>query len=178
MTSPNNTRLTTENNFYIVGRPANIYKARPSGEGPDGNKVFYESGNVGAIEISITTIDNAMYSLGQDYANLGVVSLDAIFCPYTTENSHLKLPYWQTAASGATVPTNKELNPFFPTLKNSSGNYVSTTGNPSRYYESGSNVAAFNSLTGVGSNSNGDLFDNVYGATLGLMSTKSVNLEP
>jgi hypothetical protein len=51
--------------------------------------------------------------------------------------------------SGAESPTNRDLNIFFPTM--------SSAGNPTVYAASGSNISTFNSFSGVGSGTSGDL---------------------
>jgi len=127
-------------NLFAVGRIVDIFADYNQGQ---------DSKLVGGISVSITTPENAIYDIGQDHENVGSVSLDAIFCPYTTESGHLRLPYWEKPDSGAATPTSTELNPFFP---------LGIAGSDAlTYYESGSNVAAFNSLSAVGDGTQEDM---------------------
>jgi hypothetical protein len=127
-------------NLFIVGQIGEIYA--------DYNEGQY-SKLISGISVSITTPDNAIHDVGQDYGNVGAVSLDAIFCPYTTQSSHESLPSWGVPDSGASTPTNIELNPFFP-LGIAGSNALT-------YYESGANIAAFNSFTSIGEGTEEDM---------------------
>lgn len=131
---------SSPDNLFIVGKTVNIYADYNEGQ---------HSKLVNGVSVSITTPDNAIYDIGEDHENVGSVSLDAIFSPYTTESGHQSLPYWENPDSGAAIPTNVELNPFFPLGVGGSGALT--------YYESGSNIAAFNSLSAVGDGSQEDM---------------------
>lgn len=123
-------------NLFIFAYPLTIARTDP-----------YAS--ITGISVNISTHDQLVQNIGYDFENVGAVSLDAVFAPYTTQSGHAQLPFWQTPESGASFPTNIHLNTFFPN--------PATTGNPSGYLESGSNVGAFNSLTGIGPDAKGDL---------------------
>lgn len=143
MSAPHNdTKINTDNNFAIVAKPAEIY-TEWSGS----------SRNITGIEVSITSIQNTMSAIGQDYENVGAVTLDGIFCPYTTESGHASLPYWEVSTNSGVI--NQSLNPFFPDqmlAKTGISNSIESI-----YYESGSNIAGYNSFTGVGKDTEGDL---------------------
>jgi hypothetical protein len=135
-------KIKTDTFFMLVGRPAQIY-AEHSGQ----------SKNVSAIEVGVTSPENTMSVLGQGVSDVGVISLDGIFCPYTTSTYHASLPHWEVATESGV--NNKVLNPFFPDNFFSKVNGTNTAAK--MYYESGVSIAAYNSLIDVGVSAQGDL---------------------
>lgn len=141
----NDTELYTINNFTIVSKTTDIYKENP---------ITSESGNIKGVESSVTSIENALGVIGEDCQNVGMVTLDGLFCPFTTESGHDILSYWEVADSGSDSITNQHLNPFFPNQL-----ALLPTGNSfyNSFYESGNNIAGYNSFSGAGVDSSGDL---------------------
>jgi hypothetical protein len=115
--------------------------------------------DIGVIDIVFTDIPTAIRSMNSDnYDDIGLVSYDAVFCPYTTASGHSNLPYWETPSTGlasGTITAN-HLNPYNP-------NYIYTGGsrtgavNPQVFYDSGHNIQIYNGLTSVGYGTNQDL---------------------
>lgn len=110
--------------------------------------------DIGVVEIGICTVQTAVDSIGNDFDNIGLVSLDGIFCPFIVHNtgqSHPLLPYWENPKTSGI--NSSSLNPFNPSnIFSASGVFNSET-----FFESGHNIALSNTFTSVGSGSDQDL---------------------
>ena len=118
----------------------------------DGNILGINDINV--VEIGICTVQTAIESIGKDFDNIGLVSLDGVFCPYIIHNTgeqHPTLPYWEKPISSGI--NSDSLNPFNPNKIFSSG----TDFKEDVFFESGHNIALFNSFNDVGTNTKQDL---------------------
>ena len=98
--------------------------------------------NINVVEIGTSTIDKAISAAGRDIDNIGMVSMDSLFCPYVIGinwEDHSSLPHWEEPASGTVTATN--LNPFNPARSMTSA---------SIFYESGPNLGIYNSVETLG----------------------------
>ena len=123
-----NVKIEGEMHLVITGRVAPQY--------------IEHSGNsqiISMIEIGTSNISKAVSSAGKDLDNIGMVSLDQLFCPYMIGAdwaTHESLPYWnQPEVSGDITAT--ELNPFNP---------GKTMVDAATFYAEGPNVALYNSI--------------------------------
>lgn len=110
--------------------------------------------NIGVVEVGICTVQTAMNSIGNDFENIGLVSLDGIFCPFIVHNTgeaHASLPYWEKPTNSGI--NSNSLNPFNPNNIFSSGEFFETD----VFFESGHNIALSNTFMSVGSGSYQDL---------------------
>jgi hypothetical protein len=125
--------------------------------------------NIDVIEIGTSTIDKAISAAGRDIDNIGMVSMDSLFCPYVIGmnwEDHSSLPHWEEPAiSGVVTATN--LNPFNPAMAMTSATV---------FYNTGPNLAIYNSVETLGE---GDFcqFKNVNENELRLNSVKGVGLK-
>jgi hypothetical protein len=105
------------------------------------------SGNRSTIEVGTMSPDRLMENM-VDFSNIGTVSLDGVFCPYSTNVDHATLPTFVTQSSTSELGV-LDLNPFVPNRMYKSGD--SDAVKEQAYYESGHNIQVANSLTQVGS---------------------------
>jgi len=123
-----NVKIEGEMHLVITGRVAPQY-IEHSGS----------SQIISTIEIGTSNISKAVSSAGKDLDNIGMVSLDQLFCPYMIGAdwaTHESLPYWnQPEVSGDITAT--ELNPFNP---------GKTMVDAATFYAEGPNVALYNSI--------------------------------
>jgi hypothetical protein len=125
--------------------------------------------NINVVEIGTSTIDKAISAAGRDIDNIGMVSMDSLFCPYVIGmnwEDHLSLPHWEEPAiSGVVTATN--LNPFNPAMAMTSA---------AVFYNTGPNLGIYNSIETLGE---GDFcqFKNVNENELRLNSIKGVGLK-
>lgn len=149
------------NKNTIIGQYKTIEVSIPSPGieyGDDASTSSSASKEIGFIEISFGTIDESVSVLNSDnYDDIGLASLDAIFCPYTTASGHDNLPYWElpTGAASGDI-TSYHLNLFNPNNIYTSG-YVDSGVDPQAFYDSGHNIQLYNSFTAVGLGTNQDL---------------------
>jgi hypothetical protein len=125
--------------------------------------------NIKIVEIGTSSIDKSISAVGRDLNNIGMVSMDAIFCPYVIDSgwaSHESLPYWDQPSSGTDI-TSTHLNPFNP---------GSGMANAGEFYSEGPNIQLYNSVETLGE---GDFcqYKNVYQDDLRLASIKAVGLK-
>jgi hypothetical protein len=122
-----NVKIEGEMHLVITGRVAPQY--------------IEHSGNsqiISMIEIGTSNISKAVSSAGKDLDNIGMVSLDQLFCPYMIGAdwaTHESLPYWHEPTSAEITAT--DLNPFNP------GKVMT---NAATFYQSGPNVSLYNSV--------------------------------
>lgn len=153
----NSSTILAANNYVIVAKvsPQTILLKSSDGVEITQQNVI-ASKNINTLEVAITTVENAVTAVANDYDNVGLVSLDGIFCPYIIKQSggsHSNLPYWELPTDTGGIYSYK-LNPFNPDniFYDLSGNF-----NPTRFYESGHNINLVNNLSGVGEETDGDL---------------------
>ena len=96
-----NVKIEGEMHLVITGRVAPQY--------------IEHSGNsqiISAVEIGTSNISKAVSSAGKDLDNIGMVSLDQLFCPYMIGidwATHESLPYWnQPETSGDHRPVRSD----------------------------------------------------------------------
>jgi hypothetical protein len=124
--------------------------------------------NIDVIEIGTSTIDKAISAAGRDIDNIGMVSMDSLFCPYVIGmnwSDHASLPHWEEPVAGTVTAT--DLNPFNPAMAMTSA---------AVFYNTGPNLAIYNSVETLGE---GDFcqFKNVNENELRLNSVKGVGLK-
>lgn len=124
--------------------------------------------NINVVEIGTSTIDKAISAAGRDIDNIGMVSMDSLFCPYVIGmnwEDHLSLPHWEEPLSGTVTAT--DLNPFNPAMGMTSA---------TAFYNTGPNLAIYNSVETLGE---GDFcqFKNVNENELRLNSVKGVGFK-
>lgn len=153
----NSSTILSANNYVIVAKVSPQTILLKSSDGTQiTNENVTASKNINTLEVAITTVENAVTAVANDYDNVGLLSLDGIFCPYIIKQSggsHDNLPYWELPTDTGGIYSYK-LNPFNPDniFYDLSGNF-----NPVRFYESGHNINLVNNLSGVGENTDGDL---------------------
>lgn len=102
------------------------------------------------IEVGTSTTDKAISAIGKNLNNIGVVSLDSLFCPYVIglnwENDAV-LPYWEEPSDSGINSTN--LNPFNPNKSMVDAN---------KYFNEGPNLGFYNNTKSVGPDSVDDLW--------------------
>lgn len=128
------------------------------GRSPDDSCENNTNKTIDVFDISFTTIPEGMALINQDNKNdIGLISLDAIFCPYTTAFTHDNLPTWinPTGAASGDI-TCISLNPFNPEAIYTSGSVTGVL-QPDVFYESGHNIQLYNSFDAVGLNTYEDL---------------------
>jgi hypothetical protein len=124
-----NVKIEGEMHLVITGRVAPQY--------------IEHSGNsqiISMIEIGTSNISKAVSSAGKDLDNIGMVSLDQLFCPYMIGAdwaTHALLPYWDMPAVSAAGITATDLNPFNPGM---------AMVDAATFYAEGPNVALYNSV--------------------------------
>jgi hypothetical protein len=122
-----NVKIEGEMHLVITGRVAPQY--------------IEHSGNsqiISMIEIGTSNISKAVSSAGKDLDNIGMVSLDQLFCPYMIGidwATHELLPHWEEPTSTDVNATS--LNPFNPSK---------TMVDAAKFYAEGPNVALYNSI--------------------------------
>jgi len=114
------------------------------------------------------TIEKAISAAGRDIDNIGMVSMDSLFCPYVIGmnwSDHASLPHWEEPVAGTVTAT--DLNPFNPAMGMTSATV---------FYNSGPNLGLYNSIETLGE---GDFcqFKNVNENELRLNSVKGVGLK-
>jgi hypothetical protein len=115
-----------------------------------GDVVYTDTINI--VEVGSAGITQAVDRVGADYENVGLISMDGLFCPYyigQSGNTHDTLPVWSDpdpAFSG--VVNSKKLNPFNPD---------GLLPNALAFYESGHNILLTNTLSSSGDTNFGDL---------------------
>lgn len=124
--------------------------------------------NIDVVEIGTSTIDKAISAAGRDIDNIGMVSMDSLFCPYVIGMNwadHASLPHWEEPVAGAVTAT--DLNPFNPAMAMTSATV---------FYNTGPNLGIYNSVETLGE---GDFcqFKNVNENDLRLNSVKGVGLK-
>lgn len=98
--------------------------------------------NIDVVEIGTSTIEKAISAAGRDIDNIGMVSMDSLFCPYfigLSWENHESLPSWKEPNSSGITSTN--LNPFNPSKLMTDANI---------FYQAGPNLAIYNSVETLG----------------------------
>ena len=145
----------------IIGQYKTIQISIPSQGieyGDDASTSSVASKEIGTIDISFGTIDETVSVFNSDnFDEIGLASLDSVFCPYVTSSGDSLLPYWElpTGAASGDI-TAYHLNPFNPNNIYTSG-YVDSGIDPQAFYDSGHNIQLYNSWTSVGLGTNEDL---------------------
>ena len=124
--------------------------------------------NIDVVEIGTSTIEKAISAAGRDIDNIGMVSMDSLFCPYVIGMNwadHASLPHWEEPVAGTVTAT--DLNPFNPAMAMTSATV---------FYNTGPNLGIYNSVETLGE---GDFcqFKNVNENDLRLNSVKGVGLK-
>jgi hypothetical protein len=148
--------IISKNHFVAIAKvsPQTILLKNTIGESIDPNDVTkYQT--INSIEVGFCTIESANNAVANDFDNIGLISLDGIFCPYVIKpggGSHANLPYWELPTSSSDI-NSINLNPF------NTNNLFFESGvfNADRFYESGHNINLINSTSGVGRDSKSNL---------------------
>ena len=114
-----------------------------------------ESGTINIVEVGTSEIPKAISRVGKDYENVGLISMDGLFCPYyisPTGAVHDNLPYWSIPNDLDDINSIK-LNPFNPSNLFSTG----VGFNRDVFYESGHNTLLLNTFRESGGTIEGDL---------------------
>ena len=102
------------------------------------------------IEVGTSTTDKAISAIGKNLNNIGVVSLDSLFCPYVIGlnwEDDAVLPHWEEPNDPGINSTN--LNPFNPDKSMVDAN---------KYFNEGPNLGFYNNAKSVGPDSVDDLW--------------------
>lgn len=126
----------------------------------DANEISENTKEIGVFDISITTVPEGVSILNPDTKDdMGMITLDGIFCPYTTATSHDNLPSWTVpTATDASDINQYKLNPFnFKNLSLDDPQDPDSAVNPQNFFDSGHNIQLYNSITDISLTSIEDL---------------------
>lgn len=120
-----------------------------------GDVVYTDTINV--VEVGSAGIAQAVDRVGADHENVGLISMDGLFCPYYIGQngaSHPNLPYWENPSlDGSGDVSSNKLNP----VNQNKQFYNSGVFNSKRFYDSGHNILFQNNFTESGTETVGDL---------------------